>query len=138
MEKKNFREQHEIAATGSFLNNERLVDFMTKAELMKEFDELEKEKGVRIEGIYYNSKKSEIQNAIECLKCPDEMLDKYLILVSLKYPNSGRIIAENGDFKRHSFNRLYVYNTARMILANQASANGAAFRGSIPRLALPG
>lgn len=118
MEKKNFREQHEIAATGSFLNNERLVDFMTKAELMKEFDELEKEKGVRIEGIYYNSKKSEIQNAIECLKCPDEMLDKYLILVSLKYPNSGRIIAENGDFKRHSFNRLYVYNTARMILAN--------------------
>ena len=63
-------------------------------------------------------KKSEIQNAIECLKCPDEMLDKYLMLVSLKYPNSGRIIAENGDFKRHSFNRLYVYNTAKMILAN--------------------
>ena len=28
MEKKNFREQHEIAATGSFLNNERLVDCM--------------------------------------------------------------------------------------------------------------
>jgi len=28
MEKKNFREQHEIAATGSFLNNERLVDYM--------------------------------------------------------------------------------------------------------------
>lgn len=91
---------------------------MTKVELLKEFDKLEKEKGVHIEGIYYNSKKSEIQNAIECLKCPDEMLDKYLMLVSLKYPNSGRIIAENGDFKRHSFNRLYVYNTARMILAN--------------------
>lgn len=118
MEKKNFREQHEIAATGSFLNNERLVDFMTKAELMKEFDELETEKRMHMDGIYYNSKKSEIQNAIECLKCPDEMLDKYLMLVSLKYPNSGRIIAENGDFKRHSFNRLYVYNTARMILAN--------------------
>lgn len=118
MEKKNFREQHEIAATGSFLNNERLVDFMTKAELMKEFDELEKEKGVRIEGVYWNSKKSTIENAIECLKCPDELLNKYLTVVSLKYPNSGRIIAENGDFKRHSFNRLYVYNTARMILAN--------------------
>lgn len=57
---------------------------MTKVELLKEFDKLEKEKGVHIEGIYYNSKKSEIQNAIECLKCPDEMLDKYLMLVSLK------------------------------------------------------
>lgn len=91
---------------------------MTKADLMKEFDKLEKEKCVHIEGIYYNSKKSEIQNAIECLKCPDEMLEKYLVIVSLKYPNSGRIIAENGDFKRHNFNRLYVYNTARMILAN--------------------
>lgn len=33
---------------------------MTKAELLKEFDRLEKEKGVHIEGIYYNSKKSEI------------------------------------------------------------------------------
>lgn len=33
MEKKNFREQHEIAATGSFLNNERLVDFMAKIKL---------------------------------------------------------------------------------------------------------
>lgn len=91
---------------------------MTKAELMKEFEELEKEKRVRIEGIYYNSKKSAIENAIECLKCPDELLEKYLIVFSLKYPNSGRVIAENGDFKRHSYNRLHVFNTARMILAN--------------------
>ena len=90
---------------------------MTKAELMKEFDELEKEKGVRIEGIYWNSKKSTIENAIECLKCPDELLDKYLTVVSLKYENTGRVIAENGDFKHHSHNRLYVFNTARMILA---------------------
>ena len=63
---------------------------MTKAELLKEFDKLEKEKGVRIEGIYCNSKKSTIENAIECLKCPDELLNKYLTVVSLKYPNSGR------------------------------------------------
>lgn len=91
---------------------------MTKAELLKEFDKLEKEKGVRIEGVYYNSKKSAIENAIECLKCPDELLDKYLMVVSLKYENIGRTIAENGDFKRHSFNRLYVFNTARQILAN--------------------
>ena len=91
---------------------------MTKAELLKEFDELEKEKGVRIEGIYCNSKKSTIENAIECLKCPDELLDKYLLLVSLKYENIGHVIAENGDFKHHSHNRHYVYNMARMILTD--------------------
>lgn len=91
---------------------------MTKAELMKEFEELEKEKRVHIEGIYWNSRKSAIENAIECLKCPDELLEKYLIVFSLKYENTGRVIAENGDFKHHSYNRLYVFNTARMILAN--------------------
>ena len=91
---------------------------MTKSELMKEFDELEKEKGVRIEGIYWNSTKSTIENAIECLKCTDELLDKYLMVVSLKYENIGRVIAENGDFKHHSYNRLYVFNTARQILAD--------------------
>lgn len=91
---------------------------MTKAELMKEFDELEKEKGVHIEGIYWNSKKSTIENAIECLKCPDELLNKYLTVLSLKYPNTGRVIAENGDFKHHSHNWLYVFNTARQILAS--------------------
>lgn len=91
---------------------------MTKADLMKEFKELETEKRMHIDGIYWNSKKSEIQNAIECLKCPDELLNKYLTVVGLKYPNSGRVIAENGDFKRHSHNRLYVFNTARQILEN--------------------
>ena len=99
-------------------HNGRMVDIMTKAELLKEFDKLEKEKGVHIEGIYYNSKKSAIENAIECLKCPDELLNKYLTVLSLKYPNSGRVIAENGDFKLHSHNRLYVFNVARQILAD--------------------
>lgn len=91
---------------------------MTKAELMKEFETLQKEKAVRIEGIYWNSNKNAIANAIECLKCPDELLDKYLIVVSLKYENTGRLIASNGDFKHHSYNRLYVFNTARQILAD--------------------
>ena len=91
---------------------------MTKAELMKELDRLEKEKRIHIDGICWNSRKSEIENAIECLKCPDELLDKYLIVFSLKYENTGRVISENGDFKHHGFNRLYVYNTARMILAD--------------------
>lgn len=91
---------------------------MTKVELLREFEELQEKQGLKIEGVYYNSKKNEIENAIECLKCPDELLDKYLMLVSLKYENIGRTIAENGDFKRHSHNRLYVFNTARAILAN--------------------
>lgn len=91
---------------------------MTKAELVKEFEALQEEKTVRIEGIYWNSNKSTIENAIACLKCPDELLDKYLTVVSLKYANTGRVIASNGDFKHHSHNRLYVFNTARMILAN--------------------
>lgn len=91
---------------------------MTKAELIKKFEQLENEKRVHIEGIYWNSKKSMIENAIECLECPDDLLDKYLTVVILKYPNTGRVIAENGDFKHHSHNRLYVFNTAKMILAN--------------------
>lgn len=90
---------------------------MTKAELMKEFERLQEEKECRIEGIYWNSRKDEIQNAINCLNCSDDMLEKYLMVVSLKYENIGRTIANNGDFKHHSHNRLYVYNTARMILA---------------------
>lgn len=72
---------------------------MTKAELLKEFDKLQKEKEIRIEGIHCNSNKSTIENAIECLKCPDELLEKYLTVVSLKYENIGRTIAENGDFQ---------------------------------------
>ena len=91
---------------------------MTKAELMKEFDELQEQKHVHIDGIYWNSKKSAIENAIECLKCPDDLLDKYLVILSLKYENTWRVIAENGDFKHHSHNRLYVFNTAQQILAN--------------------
>lgn len=43
-------------------------------------------------------------------------MGKYIMVVT--YENIGRTIAENGDFKRHSFNRLYVFNTARQILAN--------------------
>ena len=91
---------------------------MTKNDLMEEFNELQEEKKCRIEGIYWNSNKSSIQNAINCLKCSDEMLDKYLLVVLLKYENIGRAIAESGDFKRHSCNRLYVYNTARQILSD--------------------
>ena len=90
---------------------------MTKSDLLKMFKELEDIKGVQIEGINANSNKNAIRNAIDCLNCPDEKLDKYLVVFSLKFENTGQKIAENGDFKKHPFNRLYVYNTARQILA---------------------
>lgn len=53
-----------------------LFEYMTKAELMKEFEELQKEKNCQIEGIYWNSRKDQIQKAIDCLKCPDNMLGR--------------------------------------------------------------
>lgn len=89
---------------------------MTKRELLKKFEGLEKEKGVHIDGINQNSNKSSIQRAINCLCCSDEMLEKYLVIVSLKYPAIGKTISENGDFKKHGYNRKYVYDTARSIL----------------------
>ena len=91
---------------------------MTKNEMLKELDRLEKEKGIDLDGIGQNSNKSTIQNAINCLLCPDDLLEKYLTVLTLKYRNTGAKISENGDFKKHRFNRLYVFNTARMILAD--------------------
>nr|DAM18626.1 MAG TPA: hypothetical protein [Bacteriophage sp.]DAN64169.1 MAG TPA: hypothetical protein [Bacteriophage sp.] len=90
---------------------------MTKGELIQELERLEAEKGVRIEGVYRSSDKFTIENAIECLKCPDELLDRYLTVIQLKYENTGRIIAKDGDFKHHSRNRRWVFNMARTILA---------------------
>ena len=44
---------------------------MTKAELIRKFNELQEEKRCHIEGIYWNSRKAEIENAIKCLEAPD-------------------------------------------------------------------
>ena len=90
---------------------------MTKNDLLKQLKDLEEVKRIHIDGINANSNKNTIPNAIDCLNCSDEILDKYLIVVSLKYENIGRTVAQNGDFKRHAHNRLYIYNTARQILA---------------------
>lgn len=49
---------------------------MKKNEMLKELDRLEKEKGVDLDGIGQNSNKSTIQNAINCLLCPDDLLEK--------------------------------------------------------------
>lgn len=90
---------------------------MTKYEMLKRLEQLQEEKEVKIDGIYQNSNKSEIQSAINCLECPDDLLDKYFTVFSLKYPNTAQTIASVGDFKHHGFNRQYVYSTAIMILA---------------------
>ena len=91
---------------------------MTKREMLLLLDKLEDEKGVRISQVNVNSNKNMIQSAIDCLKCSDELLDKYLDILATEYPNTAREIAGNGNFKRHRFNRYYVYSTARMIIAN--------------------
>lgn len=63
---------------------------MKKNEMLKELDRLEKEKGVDLDGIGQNSNKSTIQNAINCLLCPDDLLEKYLTVLTLKYPKYRR------------------------------------------------
>lgn len=90
---------------------------MTKAEMMKKFEKLKEEKGMsRVDGINWNSNKKEMQNAIECLECEDAKLDDYMTVVKLVYPNIYKAVTNNGDWKRHPFNRLYIYNTARLAL----------------------
>jgi hypothetical protein len=91
---------------------------MTKQELLKEYADLCEVKGVEIDGIYASSNKSEIQAAIDCLKCPDETLDDYFTIIKLKYPNIYRTISTNGDFKSHRYNRFYVWTAARALLAD--------------------
>jgi hypothetical protein len=92
---------------------------MTKRDLLKRYEQLLEEKGLyKIDGITVNSRKEEIQNAINCLECSDEKLDEYAIIIKLKYPNTFRRIIENPtNFKEHPFNRLYVFNIAENILA---------------------
>jgi hypothetical protein len=90
---------------------------ITKRDLMLEYNSLCDKMKMRIDGIYNNCNKDTIQNAIDCLKCDDKTLDDYMTVIKLKYPNTHRTISSNGDYKRHPFNRLYVYNTARLIVS---------------------
>ena len=90
---------------------------MTKRELLQEYIALCDTMHMTVDGVCGNSTKDEIQNAINCLKCPDDLLADYLTVIRLKYPNTYRTIMNAGDYRRHRFNRLYVYNTARHTLA---------------------
>lgn len=90
---------------------------MTKRELLKRYEELLESKKIRsLDGVWTGSNKSTILNAIKCLECSDEEMEEYLTVIKLKYPNTYRTIVGNGDYKTHPHNRLYVFNTARIVL----------------------
>lgn len=94
---------------------------MTKVEMIKRMEELLEEKGMhKIDAgngaIGYNDNKATIQGAINCLEATDEEMADYLVVFKLKYPNIYQRIMETGNWLTHSFNRYYVYSTARMIL----------------------
>lgn len=88
---------------------------MTKREMVKRYEELLAEKKVGfIDGISANSSKHDLANAISCLECSDESLDKCADYVKGAYPAMHRAIMANGNFKLHSYNRLFVFNTAKL------------------------
>lgn len=94
---------------------------MTKRELLTRLSELLAEKGMfSIDGgngaICANDNKNTIQNAINCLETSDADMMDYLTVIKLKYPGTYNAVCNSGDWLTHSFNRLYVYNTARMAL----------------------
>ena len=90
---------------------------MTKNDMLKELQlELDKAKMYRLDGINANCSKSEIQNAIDCMRCSDETMSDYLTVVKLKYPNIYRTVTQS-NYLKHPFNRLFVYNTARQVIA---------------------
>lgn len=95
---------------------------MTKRDLLKKMESLLEEKGMSkiddLNGkINENCNKSVIESAIKCLEATDEEMNDYLTVIKLKYPNIYKTIVNNGNWLTHSYNRYYVYFTARMALA---------------------
>ena len=90
---------------------------MTKNDMLKELQsELDKAKMYRLDGINSNCSNGEIQNALDCMRCSDEVMNDYLTVVKLKYPNIYRTVTQS-EYLKHTYNRLFVYNTARQIIA---------------------
>ena len=90
---------------------------MTKRELLKAIrEELDARRMYSLDGINANCTKAELQNALDCLRATDEQMADCLTVIKLAYPNIHRTITQS-DYLQHSHNRLYVYNTARQVLA---------------------
>lgn len=96
---------------------------MTKKDLMKRLEEtLAEKKMPKIElmlggKVGWNCSKATIEDAIKCLEATDEEMNDYLTVFRLKYPNSYNTIINNGDWMTHSYNRYYVYSSAKAILS---------------------
>lgn len=69
-----------------------------------------------LEGISINSSKKDIQTAIDCLNATDEDMDRIGQQFETIYPNIFSKIKH--DFKTHTFNRLYVYQTVKTYTTN--------------------
>lgn len=96
---------------------------MTKKDLMKRLEELLAEKemhkiGHPLGGAFgWNSNKATLEDAVKCLEATDEEMNDYLIVIKLKYPNIYNVVVNNGNWLTHSYNRYYVYSTAKAALA---------------------
>ena len=89
---------------------------MTKQELLQSIRaELDAKHMHSLDGIGANSNRSELQGALDCLRATDDQMADYLTVIKLVYPNMYRTITQS-DYLRHSHNRLFVYNTARLVL----------------------
>lgn len=90
---------------------------MIARERYQEYLRLLNEKGLsKLDGINAGSNKRTLQNGIDCLNCTDEQMDKYLEVIKNEYPATYETIKGCKNYKTNSFNRIWVYNNARMIL----------------------
>lgn len=86
----------------------------TKKELIEKYQALLNQKEIPFfDGINSGSRKADIQSAIECLEATDEELNDCLIVIKMALENIYKTIVESDqDWKKHYFNRFFVYSTA--------------------------
>jgi len=99
---------------------------MTKKDLMQDLREALEAQGMReidfgSGSIGWNSTKSMIQYAIDCLKCSDGELDKMAAVFAAEYPNTWEKL-KCTDWKHHFFNRAYVYSCFSVIQSLEKEA----------------
>lgn len=92
---------------------------MKKSEMLKELQTLLDIHGMaKIDNgngkVNENTTKPMIQSAIDCLKATNEQMNEYLTVFKLKYPNTYKNLSEH--WLTHSFQRYYVFSTAKSII----------------------